>query len=70
MEDIIKQIGQYGPIGLVAAYLLWDRSKLTTRMDEIQESRIKEGRETIQALHAGADAINNLATEIRRGRDQ
>jgi hypothetical protein len=57
MDEILKQLTGLGPMGIVIAALLWDRTKLAARLDEVQEKRITEGRECLEALHASATAI-------------
>lgn len=65
MEPFVPVLAEYGIIGVVIGGLGWFAKRQTSRLDEIQEKRILEGRESLQALNDSTRAMEALTDVVR-----
>lgn len=61
----IDQLLQLGLPGIIILALAWVAWRLFRRYDEIQEKRIAEGREGIEALNTNTAALEALTSLIK-----
>lgn len=61
----VEQLLQLGLPGIIILALAWVSWKLFQRFDQVQEKRIAEGREVVEALNANTASLDALVELIK-----
>ncbi|WP_303763845.1 hypothetical protein [Sphingobium yanoikuyae] len=59
-------LGQFGPLGLMIAYLIWDKSRKDDERDKIQKERTEADKALAASLAALTVTIQHLAQRSER----
>lgn len=65
ISDTLSLAGQFGPMGLMVGYLIWDKARLDKKWREHEDARIKQDQARVEADKAMAQAMTALSIAIR-----
>ena len=65
MNEALSLAGQFGPMGMFVAYLIWDRERMDKKWREHEEARLKQDAVRAEADKAMAVALNALSIVIQ-----
>lgn len=63
--DLASLLAQYGPAGVLCAYVIWDKSRLDSKWREHEERRMKQDEARTEADKGLALALQALTIAIR-----
>lgn len=64
VSGILALAGQFGPMGLMVAYVVWDKSRLDAKWREHEEKRLKQDEARTEADKGLALALQGLTIAI------
>lgn len=67
MDEIIKQLLTYGPLGLWLGYQLWVNNQQQTKLDKSYAERYTELRQCVEAMHDLANAVEAQTAAFKAG---
>lgn len=65
MEHFLELAGQYGPLGLLIAYLVWDKGQMDKKWRTLEDRRLQQDEARTEADKAMAVALNALTIVIQ-----
>lgn len=64
-SDLAQILAQYGPAGVLCAYVIWDKSRLDAKWRDHEERRLKQDAARTEADKGLALALQALTIAIR-----
>lgn len=65
ISEALSLAGQFGPMGLMVAYLIFDKNRMDKKWREHEDARIKQDAARVDADKAMAQAMTALSIAIR-----
>jgi large-conductance mechanosensitive channel len=66
MEQFLQQFTDYGAPYFLLAVAIWFIVRLSNKLEESQEKRITEAKETTKVIDANTTALNTLSELVKR----
>ena len=65
LGDALSLAGQFGPMGLLVAYIIWDKQRTDTKWRDHEAARLKQDAARVEADKAMAQAMTALSIVIQ-----
>lgn len=65
VEQFLELAAQFGPLGLLIAYLIWDKGQMDKKWRSLEERRLDQDQSRTEADKAMAVALNALTIVIQ-----
>lgn len=62
--ELLGLAGQFGPLGLMLGYVIWDKNQIATKSRELEERRLESDQKRIEADRGTALAMQGLTIAI------
>lgn len=62
--DLLGTLGQFGPLGLMLGYVIWDKNQIVAKGRELEERRLETDEKRIEADKGTALAMQGLTIAI------